>query len=216
MPDTHQAGVQMKVLVFGATGKTGSLVVEDALAKNHQVSVLVRDANHLKKNEVRVLVGDATNPEDVMKAMNGQDAVIDTIGGTTPYRTTRLESTSARNIIDAMRAKGTRRLIAVSMMGLGESRAQAPLWYKHLLMTTFLRGSTRDKAAMEDAVKASGLDYVIVRPPILADDSPTGSVRVLGSGAIGHKITRADLANFLVDQLASNDHLGQSVTVVNS
>jgi NADPH:quinone reductase-like Zn-dependent oxidoreductase len=118
----------MKVLVLGAAGKTGSLVVERALAKGHEVTVLVRDASKLKKQGVRVLVGDPTKPDDVLKAVRGQDAVIETIGGTTPYRTTRLESTSARNIIGAMHAEGIRRLIVISMMGLGESRAQAPFW----------------------------------------------------------------------------------------
>jgi len=206
----------MKVLVFGATGKTGGLLVGRALAKGHEVTVLVRDASKFTRKDVRVLSGDATKPDDVLQAVRGQEAVIDAIGGTTPYKTTRLESTSVRNIIDAMQVEGVRRLIVISMMGLGESRAQAPFWYKYLLMTTFLHGSTADKALMEGEVSASGLDYLIARPPILKDDPATGSVTVLGSGATGHAITRADLANFLVDQLEADDHLGRAVTVVNS
>ena len=205
----------MRVLVLGATGKTGRLVVDRVLAKSHEVTVLVRDPSKLRTKGVRVLAGDATKPTDVMNAVRGQDAVIDTIGGTTPYRTTWLETTSVRNIIDAMAAAGARRLIVISMMGLGESRAQTPFWYKHLLMPTFLHGSTKDKTMMEEAIRASGLDYVIARPPILKNGPPTGRVTVLGSGAIGHTITRADLANFLVDQLEVNDNLGRAVTVVN-
>jgi len=69
---------------------------------------------------------------------------------------------------------------------------------------------------MEEEVGRSGLEYVIARPPILKDDPATGSVTVLGSGAIGHTITRADLAEFLVQQLESDQHLGQAVTVVNT
>jgi uncharacterized protein YbjT (DUF2867 family) len=206
----------MKVLVFGASGKTGGLVVERALAKGHEVSVLVRDAGKFKVAGVRVIAGDATKPDDVLRAMRGQEAVVDTIGGTTPYKTTQLESTSARNMIEAMKAEGVRRLVVVSMMGLGESREQAPGWYKYLLMTTFLRGSTKDKGAMEEAVKASGLDYVIARPPILKDGAATGSVKVLSAGEVGHAITRADLADFLVDQLGSGGYVGRAVTVVNS
>jgi len=205
----------VRVLVLGATGKTGRLVVDRVLAKSHEVTVLVRDPTKFRIKGVRVLAGDATKPTDVMNAVRGQDAVIDTIGGTTPYRTTWLETTSVRNIIDAMAAAGARRLIVISMMGLGESRAQTPFWYKHLLMPTFLHGSTKDKTMMEEAIRASGLDYVIARPPILKNGPPTGRVTVLGSGAIGHTITRADLANFLVDQLEVNDNLGRAVTVVN-
>jgi putative NADH-flavin reductase len=205
----------VRILVLGATGKTGRLVVDRALAKSRDVTVLVRDPSKFRTKGVRVLAGDATKSDDVRNAVRGQHAVIDAIGGTTPYKTTRLETTSVRNIIDAMRAEGARRLIVISMMGLGESRAQAPFWYKNLLMPTFLHGSTKDKTMMEEAVRSSGLDYVIARPPILKNGPPTGSVTVLGSGAIGHTITRADLANFLVDQLEVNDHLGRAVTVVN-
>ncbi|NYF79974.1 NAD(P)-dependent oxidoreductase [Granulicella arctica] len=205
----------MKVLVFGATGKTGGLVVERALAKGHEVSVLVRDPGRFKVAGVRVLAGDATKAHDVLDAVRGQDVVIDTIGGTTPYKTTVLESSSVQNMIAAMRAEGVRRLLVVSMMGIGESREQAPFWYKHLLMTTFLRGSTKDKAAMEDAVRASGLEYVILRPPILKDGPATGSVVVIGKGEIGHSVVRADLANFLVDQVDGGVYLGEEVTLVN-
>jgi putative NADH-flavin reductase len=206
----------MKVLVFGASGKTGGLVVERALAMGHEVSVLVRDASKFSVAGVNVIAGDATRYDAVLRAVKGQDAVIDTIGGTTPYKTTQLESTSVRNMIEAMKAEGVRRLIVVSMMGLGESREQAPVWYRYLLMTTFLRGSTKDKGAMEELVKTSGLDYVIARPPILKDGAATGNVKVLGTGETGHAITRADLAIFLVEQLGSDGYVGRAVTVVNS
>ena len=150
----------MKVLIFGASGKTGSLVVDLALARGHEVTVLVRDPAKVNES-VRVIVGDATDRQDVFKAVEGHDAVIDTIGGTTPYKDTALERTAAQNIIDAMRAGNVRRLIVVSMMGLGDSRDQAPFWYEHLLMPTFLRGSSKDKAALEDEVGGSGLDHMI-------------------------------------------------------
>ena len=206
----------MKVLVFGATGKTGGLVVDRALARGHEVTVLVRDAGRFTKPGVRVVTGDATRREDVREAMRGQDAVIEAIGGTTPYKATRLETDSVRNIIAAMRAEGAKRLIVVSMMGIGGSRAQAPFWYKYLLMPTFLHGSTADKTVKEDEVRRSGLEYMIARPPILKDGAATGVVKVLGLGETGHAITRADLAEFLVDQLEGDEYVGQAVTVVNS
>ncbi len=205
----------MNVLVLGASGKTGSLVVESALAKGHAVTVLVRHADKFEHHgNVRVVSGDATKQEDVTKAVEGNHAVIDTIGGPTPYKETMLERTAAHNVIAAMRATGARRLVVISMMGLGTSSEQSPFWYEHLLMPTFLRGSTKDKAALEQEVNASGLDFVIARPPLLKDDPATGRVTVLDEGT-GHDITRADLAAFLVDQLDSNQYLGRAVTVVN-
>ena len=142
--------------------------------------------------------------------------MIESIGGTTPYKATTLETTSVSNIVDAMKSRKVKRLVVVSMMGLGQSRTQAPWWYKYLLMSTFLRGSTKDKTGKEAVVKNSGLDYIIVRPPILKDGPATGSVKVIGLGVTGHAITRADLANFLVAQLKSDDHLRKAVTIVNT
>jgi len=206
----------MNVLVFGATGKTGSLVVDRALAKGHTVTVLVRDPAKITNPNVRVLTGSATNESDVLAAMIGQQAVIESIGGTTPYKATQLETTSIRNIIAAMRTANVPRLITVSMMGIGDSRPQSPAWYKYLLMPTFLRGSTADKTNKEAAVTASGLDYIIARPPILKDGPATGKISILTPNQTGHAITRADLANFLVDQLETNVHLNRAVTVVNT
>ena len=206
----------MNVIVFGASGKTGSLVVEKALAAGHVVTVFVHNAAHQKKDGVRVITGDASDSAAVRSAIAGQDAVIDTIGGKTPYKDTELERTAARNIVDAMQEQNVRRLIVVSMMGVGESSEQAPFWYEHILMPTFLRGSTKDKTAMETAVQASRLEFVIARPPILTEDPATGAVKILPPGTKGHKITRADLAQFLVDQLITNEHLGQAVVVANA
>jgi uncharacterized protein YbjT (DUF2867 family) len=206
----------MNVLIFGGTGKTGGLVVERALAKGHTVTVLVRNPFKFKTPDVRVRSGNATNPSDVLSAMHGQHAVIETIGGTTPYKTTSLETDSIHAIINAMHEERTPRLISVSMMGIGDSRAQSPFWYRSLLMPTFLHGSTRDKTNKEAAILNSDLDYIIVRPPILKDTPATGHVHILNNGAKGHVITRADLANFLVDQLTTDANLNRAVTVVNT
>jgi uncharacterized protein YbjT (DUF2867 family) len=205
----------MNVVVFGANGKTGSHVVDRALAAGHTVTVFTHHAENAHAG-TRVITGDAADPGAVRNAVAGQDAVIDTIGGKTPYKATDLETSAARNIIQAMQDEGVRRLVAVSMMGIGDSANQAPFWYEHLLMPTFLHGSTKDKTSMEAAIDASGLDYVIARPPILSDDPATGSFRVFSPTEKAHKITRADLARFLVDQLTANEHLGHAVVVANS
>jgi putative NADH-flavin reductase len=206
----------MNLLVFGATGKTGSLVVERALAKGHTVTALVRDRFKFNRPSVRVFPGNATNPSDVLSAMRGQQAVIETIGGTTPYKSTTLETDAIRAILHAMHEEHVPRLISVTMMGIGDSLTQAPFWYRYLLMPTFLHGSTEDKTRKEAAIHSSDLDYVIVRPPILKDTPATGHVRILANSATGHAITRADLASFLVDQLETNANLNRAVTVVNT
>jgi len=207
----------MKVLVIGAAGKTGRAVVAQAVAAGHEVTAFVQKANEYNGANVRVVEGDATDSAAINKAVVGQDAVIDTIGGKTPYKETTLESSAAKTIIASMRQNCVRRLVATSMIGEGGSEANATIW-ERLLLSTMLRGADKDKAAMESAVEASNLDWVILRPAILNDDPATGNIRVFSAetGEKAHKITRADLAGFMVAQLSDNEHLHQAVTVANS
>lgn len=206
----------MRVLVLGAGGKTGDLVVKRALDAGHTVTAFVHDHVSPQPDGVTTIIGDSEDAEVVAQAVAGHEAVIDAIGGRTPYKATDLESRTARNVVDAMQAHGVRRLIAVSMMGVGDSKAQAPFWYGFLLQPTFLRGADKDKARMESVVTGSGLEYVIARPPLLTDEDAKGSSMVIHQEGTGHKITRADLAQFLVDQLMCDDYLGQAVVVANS
>ena len=207
----------MKLLVIGAAGKTGGEVVKQALAAGHEVTAFVRQADDFDVDNVRVIEGDATDGAEIEKAIIGQDAVIDTIGGATPYKETTLESSAASAIINAMKRNGVRRLVVTSMLGEGESKANASI-YERLLLATFLRGADKDKAAMESAVKASDLDWVILRPAILSDDAATGNVKVFDAetGEKAHKITRADLAAFMLAQLSGDEYLHKAVTIANS
>ena len=159
-------------------------------------------------------VGDALDAEAVEAAVKGQDAVIDTVGGKTPYKHTTLETRVATSIIAAMQRHEVRRLVVTSSVGVGDSTANTPLVVK-LLLRSFLRGAGTDKATMETAVRGSGLDWVITRPAVLNDKPATGDVRVLSTerGDKARAITRADLAAFLVAQLTSDDHLRQPVTL---
>ncbi len=211
----------MKVLIIGAGGKTGKLVVERALAAGHQVTALVHaDEEHQEKEHfpdaVDVIHGDARNPSRLDQVMTGQHAVIDAIGEHTPFRKTDLEASSAKVILDVMKRNNVKRLIVISVLGVGDSEDQATGFYHHLLMPFFLRGALPDKANMEAEIERSGLDFVIVRPPVLSDSDPTGNVYVVPPGKLAHKITRADLAQFLVDQVNSDTYLGQEVTIANS
>lgn len=207
----------MRILVIGATGRTGKAVVERALAAGHQVTALSRDAGGAHAPDVRVVVGDATDARVIGEAVHGQNAVVDTIGGKTPYKATTLEASVAKAVIGAMERNGVRRLVTTSMIGVGESKANATI-YEGLLVATFLRGADKDKAEMEAAVKASSLQWVIVRPAILTDDPPTGRVHVFSAetGEKARSISRADLAAFMVEQLSTDEHLHKAVAVASN
>jgi uncharacterized protein YbjT (DUF2867 family) len=206
----------MKVLVLGANGRTGGLVVAHAIANGHDVSVLVRRKGRSYGSGVRVIEGDALNVRDVSRAMERQDAVVECIGGTAPWQHQTLERDVMRNIVAAMEESGTRRLLAVSALGVAESVKQCLWWYRWLVVPTFLHGITRDKKAMEFIVRGSGLDWVIARAPILTDEAGKGRVKVLKKNEKGRAITRVDLATWLVDQLKSSLYVGQAVVMVNN
>jgi NAD(P)-dependent dehydrogenase (short-subunit alcohol dehydrogenase family) len=148
----------MKVLVIGASGKSGEALVNEALAVGHKVTAFVRDAAQYKKANVRVFAGDVLDAAAVDLAVAGQDAVIDALGGKTPWKVTTMETNAAHNIVDAMRRNGVRRLLKISVVGAGESIKNAGFFNEHLLMRTFLRGLLVDKAGMEAEIEGSNLD----------------------------------------------------------
>jgi putative NADH-flavin reductase len=179
------------------------------------VTAFVRGAAQYKKANVRVVAGDVLDAAAVDVAVAGQDAVIDALGGKTPWRVTTMETSAAHNIVGAMRRNGVRRLLKISVVGAGESVKNAGFFNEHLLMRTFLRGLLVDKAGMEAEIEGSNLDWTLVRPPMLTDSEKTGVNRVLSTegGEKAHKIGRADLAVFMVQQLESSRYVRQAVTV---
>ncbi len=210
----------MNILVIGAGGKTGHLVVERAIAAGHEITALLheeKDAKHEPHfpSRVEVIHGDVRNPTRLDQVMAGKHAVIDALGGHKPWAETHMEEDAARVLIDVMKREGVKRLVAISVLGVGESKGQATWAYEHLLMPTFLRGAMPDKEAMEAEVKASGLEFVLVRPPMLTDADAKGDIHIVPPGETAHTLTRADLAQFLVDQLTSNQYLGQAITIAN-
>lgn len=206
----------MKVLVVGAGGKTGRAVVAKAMGEGHEVTAFVHSAGSFDVPGVEVRVGDAVDSETMGAAVQGQQAVINTVGGKTPDQPTTLETDIATAIVAAMKQHDVRRLVVTSVVGEGDSIANTPPFILDL-MKGFLRESTKDKARMEDVVTSSGLDWVITRPPVLTDEPAVGDVRIFAadSGEQASYITRLDLADFLVAQLTTDGHLRQAVTIAN-
>ena len=206
----------MKVLVIGAAGRTGRAVVGQAVKQGHEVTAFLHSDGDYDVPGVKVCAGDASDMATMEAAILGQDAVIDAVGGKTPYKHTTLEASVTATVVGAMQKHGVRRLVATSMYGEGDSATNAPFYVK-ILMATFLRGEVPDKAKKESTVSGSGLDWVIARPPFLTDKPAIGDVRIFSADTHDHphSITRSDLAAFMVAQLTSDDHLGKAVTIAN-
>ncbi len=190
----------MKLIVFGATGGTGKQVMEQALEAGHEVTVIVRrpDAITIRHERLKIVQGDVLKPSEFKHTLAGQDVVISSLGVANREPTT-VYSQGVANIMDAMWAANVRRIICVSASGLDPG----PLWQcviaKPLLNFAFKYGYA-DMRLMEAKVRESHLDWTIVRPPRLTDETRTGKYQIALNKHLssGWKISRADLADYIV------------------
>jgi uncharacterized protein YbjT (DUF2867 family) len=201
----------VRVTVLGATGGTGALVVREAVAAGHDVTVLVRDPARLTPTDgVRVVTGDARDPEAVMQAVAPANGLISAIGTRQRGRSTTITDCMA-TVVGALPA-GTR-LLAVSTVGAGGSGQQLPLPVR-VLVTRMLRDAIADHDGQERVIMASDLDWTIARCVALTDGPPTGSVHELTEGRLrGSRIARADVARWLVDNLTDDRWSGRAVSL---
>ncbi len=208
----------MNILVIGAAGKTGEEIVKQALGQGHTVTAFVHSAKDFDLPGTRVIEADVLDASAVHTAVAGQDAVLDALGGHTPWKETSLETNAARNIINAMKTHGVQRLLVISAMGVGDTKDLVPSWYEHLIMPTLLKGTVGDKERMEPLVETSGLEWTLVRPAHLVNGEATGNIKFFapGSGETAHKITRADLAAFILDTLAAGTYKQQAVNIASN
>ena len=192
----------MKLLVIGATGRTGRLVVEQALQRGHSVTAFTRRQFAPAQGQVHVVHGDAENHEDVQKAAQGQDAVIAAVG------TSRI----AHALIVALREAGVRRLVMTSSRSIVADRPRLPVQLAWLAF----RGVYADLARAEGMLEASDLDWTIVRATMLTDKPFTGQVHIdFERNATGGDwtLTRADYAMTLLNAAENPELIGKALGV---
>lgn len=202
----------MKVLVLGATGGTGRLIVRDAAAKGHSVVALVRSIANAALPGADVIEGDARNEATIARALDGCDAVVSALGTGVGRRKVDLLTVATRAMIAAMTHSSVRRLVCVSALGVGDSHGHGGFVFDRLFQPLLLSEAYKDKERQEAAIRASQLDWVLVRPARLTDDPARGNARAITDLAHvnGGKIARADVARFVVDQLTADTYLGQA------
>lgn len=206
--------VRQKLLVMGATGPTGRLIVSEAVSRGHEVTALVRSAERARDlSGAKLVVGDVRNGEDLRNALKGRDAVICALGtGASPFSQVTLLSTATKALVEAMKAESVARLVCITGMGAGDSRGHGGFAFDNLIFPLLLKNVYADKDRQEAIIRDSGLDWVLVRPTILNNKDARGSVRTLTdlSNFHGGSISRADVAKFLLDQLRSDTWLHRS------
>lgn len=207
----------MNVAIFGSTGKTGIELVKQALEQGHSVTAFVRDPARLavENENLTVVTGDVFNPSSIVKAIEGQDAVICALGAGSDLKKTTVRTTGTINIINSMQKNNIKRLIVVTAMGVGESWNTLSFFNK-FFFATLLRSSRDDHETQEAAVKESGLDWTIVRPSGLTETPRTGIYDV-GENILAttSKIARADVADLIIKEVEENALIGKAVTITN-
>lgn len=202
----------MRLVVFGANGRTGRQIVAQALADGHEVTAFVRSpakapAPH---ERLRVEVGEVTADQDAVgAAVRGQDAVLTAFGSPTTWHglvAPTLTVDAVPVIVRAMREAGVRRIVHLSAHGVGFTRAESPAAYRAVYRA--LGRMFADKEAGERVLRDSGLEWTLVYPVMLVNGPRTGAYRVgerLPLRGVP-RISRADVAHFMLREAAHPAH----------
>lgn len=198
----------MKLAIFGASGRTGKPLVEQALAQGHEVRALVRDPAKLPLQHERLLLisGDAMNAADVAGTIEGTDAVLSALGQTKGSPKD-LQTVATRHMVAAMKAHGVARVISLTGAGVRDPNDQPKLVDRvfGLLLAVAARDVLRDANAHAEVLRGSGLAYTLVRGPRLTEGPRTGVYKVgyVGKDS-GTQVSRADIADFMLRQLTDD------------
>jgi len=195
----------MKILVIGASRGIGLETVKAALERGHEVTALLRDPAKLALEHpgLRKLRGDVGSASDVAAALAGQDAVCTCVGISPTRKPVEIFSRGARNVLAALEGAPGTKLVCVTGVGAGESRGHGGFLYDKIFQPLLLATIYADKDREEALVKASKAEWLIVRPGFLTNGPKTGKYRaIVGlSGVTAGKISRADVADFILNQL---------------
>ena len=212
-----------KVLIIGASRGIGLETVKAALLAGHNVRALARSAARIPIQNPGLdrVAGNALDSGTIRSTLDGVDVVVQTLGVDVAPRSiferTTLFSQSTRIIVDAMKAAGVKRLIAVTGLGAGNSRGHGGIIYDSVVFPLLLKRVYDDKDVQEWIIKSSGLDWTIVRPGLLTNRPATGHYRILtaaGDWRFG-TISRADVADFIVRQIDDRKLIGTTPLLIN-
>ena len=193
------------MLVFGASGATGRHLVSQALQGGHHVTAFVRDPARLATRHERLVLvqGDVADAAEVERGVAGHDAVLSALGVGRPLRHDEAVIEGVRHIVKAMERENVRRLVYLSTSGVRESRVGAGLLVR-LMAASLIRHEIADHEIKEGLVRASTLDWTIVRAPLLTNGRRTGRYRSgedVSARSPLPMLSRADVAEFMIRQL---------------
>lgn len=206
----------LRLLVIGPTGGTGRQLVEQALAQGHEVTAFARNPARLplQHPRLRIAQGDVLDPASLEPAMQGQNAVLSALGHRRFLGPSRILSEGTANILRAMKSAGVHRFICESSLGIGSTAGRGGVIATLFVYPIILPFYSWDKLRQEKLIEDSDLDWVIVRPAALTNGAARGQYRhgpKAGNYFLPVRISRADVAAFMLQQLTDDRYLGSAV-----
>jgi putative NADH-flavin reductase len=206
----------MRIVILGATGLTGQQLLRQAVERQHQVTVLVRDPGKLGTTHkvLNVITGDVLDEGALSRALEGNEAVLVALGKGKSLRSSNLMTGAVTNIVSGMKARNMNRVVFLSAFGVGETFQQAN-FIQRIIFRTLLKNIYSDKAKADQMLRDSTLGWTLVHPVLLTNKPGTGNYRageILSMKGMP-KISRADVAEFILDQLDDNKYLKKTVVL---
>lgn len=206
----------MKIVIFGANGKTGTLLLDQALAEGHQVIAYVRRAGAIvqQHKNLKTVTGNLDDTVRLKEALTGADACISALGGASLTKHSQEIIDGIDRIVLLMEQEGVKRFIYLSSIGTGESRYFMGPVLRFFLADVLLRVPLADHTINEQRLTNSKLQWTVVRPGSLTDGPKTGKMNH-GSEKIklkgNSKISRANVASFMLDQVTDSTSINKCV-----
>jgi len=205
----------MKLLVVGASHGIGLEMLKQGVSAGHHVSAFARRPERipLSSDTLSIIKGDILDKQSVDEAVKGQDAICITIGIKPTRQPVSVFSEGTKVVVEAMKHHSCKVLLCVTGIGAGDSRGHGGFLYDRIINPLLLKTIYEDKDRQEEIIRNSGLDWTIVRPGFLTNGPKTGQYRVLSdmSGVRANKISRADVADFILHEAAQRKHSGNTV-----
>lgn len=207
-----------RILVIGATGGTGKELVRQLLERGFEVTAFVRNPAKLKveHSELTMIQGNVLDYDSVESAVRGHDAVVSALGHKRFFYPTRILSKGTQNLLRAMKKFGVSRLVCETSLGIGSSAGRLGLYYTFFTIPIILPFYFWDKALQEKLIAESGTAWTIVRPGVLTNNPKDGEYRhgtEIGSYIWTLRISRADVAEFMINQITDSAYLNTAVSI---
>lgn len=216
----------MKILLLGASGRTGKHVIAEAGSRGHTISAIVRDPEKLKGFTAEMVQGTPYEYSTVEKALTGCEAVINTLNvsrkSDNPWARLAapkdLISKSCSNALQAMEKNRVRRFVALSAIGAGRSWKSAPRILKFVVSISNFKYAFQDHGKQEEMLENSAMDYTICRAPMLSETlNDTGaSATPEGTKPTSTVLSRNAAAQFFLDIIENNEYIRETISLSNN